>query len=107
MLVMLRARIFTAVIVLCLFLAALLYLPAIFWMVLLLALTVTGSWEWSRLAKFSVTSFHHLSVAYSNAGWGIAVRIEPGGCGRSVYHIVSEVLCRIADILDADRSAIC
>jgi len=52
---MLRARIFTAVIVLCLFLAALLYLPAIFWMILLLALTVTGSWEWSRLAKFSVT----------------------------------------------------
>jgi phosphatidate cytidylyltransferase len=38
---------------LCLFLAAVLYLSAVFWMVLLLALTVTGSWEWSKLARFS------------------------------------------------------
>ncbi|SOD40858.1 phosphatidate cytidylyltransferase [Nitrosovibrio sp. Nv4] len=53
---MLRARIFTAVIMLCVFLAALFYLSAIFWMVLLLALTATGTWEWSRLAKFSLTS---------------------------------------------------
>lgn len=52
---MLRARILTAVVVLCLFLTALLYLPAIFWMILLLALTVTGSWEWSKLARFSVS----------------------------------------------------
>src|SRR5690242_18023239 len=50
---MLRARILTAAIVLCLFLAAVFYLPAVFWMVLLLALTVTGSWEWSKLARFS------------------------------------------------------
>lgn len=50
---MVRTRIITAVIMLCLFLAAVLYLPAVFWMVLLLALTVTGSWEWSRLARFS------------------------------------------------------
>jgi phosphatidate cytidylyltransferase len=52
---MLRTRIFTAVIMLSLFLAALFYLSAIFWMVLLLALTVAGSSEWSRLAKFSIT----------------------------------------------------
>ena len=52
---MLRTRIFTAVIMLLLFLAALFYLSAIFWMVLLLALTVTGSSEWSKLAKFSIT----------------------------------------------------
>jgi len=57
---MLRARIFTAIVMLCLFLSALLYLSAIFWMVLLLALTVTGSWEWSRLARFSVKN----SIAY-------------------------------------------
>ncbi|MDE2365700.1 MAG: phosphatidate cytidylyltransferase [Betaproteobacteria bacterium] len=50
---MLRARILTAAALLCLFLMALLYLPAVFWMILLLALTVTGSWEWSKLAKFS------------------------------------------------------
>ncbi len=53
---MLRTRIFTAIIMLFLFLAALFYLSAIFWMVLLLALTVTGSSEWSKLAKFSITN---------------------------------------------------
>ena len=57
---MLRARIFTAVIMLFVFLAALFYLSSIFWMVLLLALTAAGIWEWSRLAKFSLTG----SIAY-------------------------------------------
>ena len=51
---MLRARILTAVIMVCLFLAALFYLSAIFWMALLLALTVAGALEWTRLAKFSL-----------------------------------------------------
>lgn len=53
---MLRIRILTAGIMLFLFLAALFYLPSIFWMVLLLALTVIGSWEWSQLAKFPLMS---------------------------------------------------
>lgn len=53
---MLRIRILSAGIMLFLFLAALFYLPSIFWMVLLLALTVIGSWEWSQLAKFSLMS---------------------------------------------------
>ncbi|HEV7929872.1 MAG TPA: phosphatidate cytidylyltransferase [Nitrosospira sp.] len=53
---MLRARIITAITVLCLFLAALFYLSAVFWMVLLLALTAAGAWEWSRLARLSLTS---------------------------------------------------
>lgn len=57
---MLRARILTAVIMLFVFLAALFYLSSIFWMVLLLALTAAGIWEWSRLAKFSLTG----SIAY-------------------------------------------
>ena len=57
---MLKARIVTAVIVLCLFLAALFFLPPIFWMVVLLALTATGSWEWTRLAGLSLNQ----SVAY-------------------------------------------
>ena len=48
--------------------------------------------------------FHRLSVAYDYAGRGIAVRIEPGGCNQPVHHIISEFLCGIADILDADRS---
>ncbi len=53
---MLRIRIFTAAIMLFLFLAALFYLPTIFWMVLLLSLTVIGAWEWSKLAKFPLMS---------------------------------------------------
>src|SRR4051794_21011180 len=48
--------------------------------------------------------FHRLSVAYDYAGRGIAVRIESGGCNQPVHHIISEFLCGIADILDADRS---
>lgn len=52
---MLKTRIFTAAIMLLLFLAALFYLSAVFWTILLLALTVTGAWEWSKLAKFSLT----------------------------------------------------
>jgi phosphatidate cytidylyltransferase len=52
---MLKARILTAICVLSLFLTALFYLSSIFWMTLLLALAVFGSWEWSRLAKFSLS----------------------------------------------------
>lgn len=50
---MLKTRILTAAILLFFFLVALFYLSAIFWMVLLLALTVAGSREWSTLARFS------------------------------------------------------
>ena len=52
---MLKARIITVICVLPLFLTALFYLSSIFWMTLLLALAVIGSWEWSRLAKFSLS----------------------------------------------------
>jgi phosphatidate cytidylyltransferase len=52
---MLKTRILTAICVLLLFLVALFYLSSIFWMTLLLILAVIGSWEWSRLAKFSLS----------------------------------------------------
>ena len=48
--------------------------------------------------------FHRLSITYDNTGGRIAVRIEPGSCNRSVYHIIFEFLCGITGILDADRS---
>lgn len=54
MLLMLKTRIFTAICILLLFLAALFYLSSIFWMAFVLALVVIGSWEWSRLAKFNL-----------------------------------------------------
>jgi len=52
---MLKARILTVICVLPLFLTALFYLSSIFWMTLLLVLAVIGSWEWSRLAKFTLS----------------------------------------------------
>lgn len=51
---MLKARILTAIVILPLFLSALFYLQDIFWAALLLALTVIGTREWSKLAQFSV-----------------------------------------------------
>lgn len=51
---MLKTRILTAVILVTAFLAALFYLPAIFWAVLLLALTVAAAREWCLLGHFSV-----------------------------------------------------
>ncbi|MBX3617269.1 phosphatidate cytidylyltransferase [Nitrosomonas sp.] len=51
---MLKTRILTASIILPLFLSALFYFQDIFWAIVLLALTVIGSREWSRLAQFSV-----------------------------------------------------
>ena len=51
---MLKTRIYTAICVLLLFLAALFYLSSIFWMTLLRAVVVSGSWEGSRLAKVSL-----------------------------------------------------
>ncbi len=52
---MLKTRILTVICVLPLFLTALFYLSSIFWMTLLLVLAVIGSWEWSRLAKFTLS----------------------------------------------------
>jgi len=51
---MLKTRILTAGIILPLFLSALFFFQDIFWAIVLLALTVIGSREWSRLAQFSV-----------------------------------------------------
>jgi phosphatidate cytidylyltransferase len=51
---MLKTRLLTALILLTAFLAALFYLPGIFWAVLLLGLTVAASREWCRLGRFSV-----------------------------------------------------
>lgn len=50
-----RTRYLTAVVLLLLFLAGLFYLSPIFWTTLLLAITVIGSWEWSKLSKFSLS----------------------------------------------------
>lgn len=51
---MLSTRLFTALVLLTALLAALFYLPDIFWAVLLLGLTVTAAREWCRLGRFSV-----------------------------------------------------
>ena len=80
---MLRARIITAIIVLCLFLAALFYLSTVFWTVLVLALTAAGVWEWSKLAGLSLNaSIIYLLFTVFLAGellfaLGDAVRVNP------------------------------
>ncbi|MDL1865758.1 phosphatidate cytidylyltransferase [Betaproteobacteria bacterium PRO4] len=51
---MLSIRLLTAFVMLTAFLAALFYLPDIFWAILLLGLTVTAAREWCRLGLFSV-----------------------------------------------------
>lgn len=51
---MLRTRILTALGFLLLFLVGLFYFSPIFWMTLLLAIAVIGSWEWSKLSRFSL-----------------------------------------------------
>ncbi|MDT8363355.1 MAG: phosphatidate cytidylyltransferase [Nitrosomonas sp.] len=47
-------RIITALVLLIVFLAALFYLPPIFWSMVLLGITVTAAREWCRLGGFSV-----------------------------------------------------
>lgn len=57
---MLKTRILTAIILIALFIPALFYLPAIFWAMLLLGLTIIASREWCRLAKFTT----HQTILY-------------------------------------------
>ncbi|AKH37892.1 MULTISPECIES: phosphatidate cytidylyltransferase [Nitrosomonas] len=57
---MLKTRILTAIILIALFIPALFYLPAIFWAMLLLGLTIVASREWCRLAKFTT----HQTILY-------------------------------------------
>ena len=52
---MLRTRIYTALGFLLLFLVGLFYFSPVFWMTLLLAIAVIGSWEWSKLSEFSLS----------------------------------------------------
>lgn len=52
---MTSARVWTAVALLALFLAALFYLPPAYWAFLLLAVTLAGAWEWTRVARLTAT----------------------------------------------------
>ncbi|SFP75244.1 phosphatidate cytidylyltransferase [Nitrosomonas cryotolerans] len=80
---MLKVRILTVIIILPLFLAAIFYLPAIFWAALLLVLVVVGSQEWSRLAKLSVRNTILFMVLTTLLGGELlfllseAVRVNP------------------------------
>lgn len=50
---MLKTRIFTALVLMVGFLAALFFLPDLYWSLLLLVLILIGLWEWASMAKFS------------------------------------------------------
>lgn len=80
---MLKTRILTASIILPFFLAALFYFQDIFWAIVLLALTVIGSREWSRLAQLSVRNTIVFMLLTTLLGGELllqvseAVRIDP------------------------------
>lgn len=50
---MLKTRILTSLILIPGFLAALFYLPELYWSALILLVSVAGIWEWAEMAKFS------------------------------------------------------
>ena len=62
---MLKSRVFTAVILLLLFLAALFGLPDGAWAILVTVVVLQGASEWSRLAKFSHKT--------ANGFWGLTL----------------------------------
>lgn len=67
---MTSTRVWTAVALLVLFLAALFYLPPIYWAFLLLCVTLAGAWEWTRIARLTpVQSAIYLLITF------------PGGAG--------------------------
>ncbi|MFO7579064.1 MAG: phosphatidate cytidylyltransferase [Nitrosomonas halophila] len=82
---MLKTRILTALAMLTAFLAALFYLPAIFWAVLLLGVTVTAAREWARLGRFTVRQTVLYLILTTLLGGELlflvseAVTVDPGG----------------------------
>lgn len=67
---MTSTRVWTAIALLGLFLAALFYLPPLYWGLLLLGVTVAGAWEWTRIARLtSAQSAAYLVITFlSGAG---------------------------------------
>ena len=92
---MLRARILTAVIVLCLFLAALFYLSAVFWMVLLACPDRGGCMGMEQAGAIFPELLHLLPFIHHISGWRAAVRIGRRGFGQSLYDSARTGLCRL------------
>jgi phosphatidate cytidylyltransferase len=74
---MLKARIFTALTLLAVFLAALFYLPDPYWALLLLGVTTVGAWEWSRIAGYSQLGAAVYVSATLLAGVGLVAETSP------------------------------
>jgi len=83
------------------FLAALFYLPDIFWAVLLLGLTVTAAREWCRLGQFSVGQTVLYMILTTLLGGGTALSGQCGVIQKSGRFIDGLVLCRICRFLAA------
>lgn len=71
---MLKTRLFTAMLLLAVFLVALFLLPDLYWASLMLAIIVLGAWEWGRLANFPVSA----QYAFSGATLGVGIALLPG-----------------------------
>ncbi|MDR2219425.1 MAG: phosphatidate cytidylyltransferase [Methylobacillus sp.] len=73
---MLKQRMLTAVVLLAGFLAALFYLPELYWDLLMLAVICAAAWEWGRLAGFTPSGAKVFSVLVAMLGIAIIVLTE-------------------------------
>lgn len=48
---MLKARVLTSLVLIPLFLAALFYLPEVYWALLMLVIITIGAWEWASMNR--------------------------------------------------------
>lgn len=92
---MLRIRILTAIALIVLFLSALFYLPAVFWAILLLSLTVIAAYEWCRLASFSTNQSIFYLILTTLLGGELllllseAVAVDPSSSSMMGVYVLS------------------
>lgn len=74
---MLKARIFTALVLLSTFLAALFFLPDRYWALLLLGVTAVGAWEWSKISGYPRNAAALYIGATTLIGMGMMAGVAP------------------------------
>lgn len=76
---MLKARVFTVLIVLPAFLAALFLLPEPYWAVLMLGMVAAGSLEWGRISGYSIMGVAAYGGGTTLLGAGLFILMEKSG----------------------------
>ena len=70
---MLKARILTSLVLVPLFLAALFYLPEMYWALLMLVIITLGAWEWANMNRLSGGNLAYPIVTFAIGALAIAV----------------------------------